>query len=206
MWKQYLISPVCLKCGSFLCNESLFCRVCFEAEIEKRRHKECQSHVQSHLYLLDWPAGQSAALSRMVYRMKSNQSVPAWRFYAAKIYEKTEHEIDYETYAGLVPLPGSKHNSVHALLLARYLAALSGLPVLDLLFKAHVSEQKRRTAQERKTGSDIRRKPDVDEHFTRLIFVDDVLTTGESFRQSCRALNCSDDSPVLTLFYRPKTG
>ena len=206
MWKQYLMSPVCLKCGSFLCNESLFCRVCFAAEIESRQYTECRSHISSHIYLLDWRPGESAALSRMVYRMKSDFSVPAWKVYAAEIFNKAEGRICFSDYQGFVPIPGSKPSSVHSLLLARYLAEWSRRPLLDLLYKEHALEQKKRKARDRQTGSGITRKPKTSEHFTRLIFVDDVLTTGESFRQSCKALNCNEDSPVLTLFYRPKTG
>lgn len=206
MWKQYLITPLCLKCGSFLCNESLFCRICFEQEIDNLCRSHKNSHISSHLYLLSWEAGKSDVLSRMVYRMKSDRSVPAWRFYAEKIYVAVKDKIDFSEYVGLVPIPGSKQNSVHAWLLARELSRQTGLEVLDLLCKPHAGEQKKRTAEERKSGVGIHRKRYLPEHFTRLIFVDDILTTGESFRQSCRALNCSEDSPVITLFYRPKTG
>lgn len=203
--KQYLLSPTCLKCGSFFCNDSLFCNVCFQSEIGPRINLVSQSHLAEfqHYYLLDWNKNESRVLSQMVYRLKSDNSLPAWSFYSKLLIEKMN--INFQEYAGLVPIPGSKPSSMHSLILARALSSTSGLPVFDILFKKKTAiEQKRMSAFERKNEDTISLKKQQPEHFTKCIFVDDILTTGQSFLQSSRAVNGLNENIVITLFYRSR--
>lgn len=206
MLKQYLLSPCCLKCGSLFLNESLFCQVCFSAEIENNILRPQCSHISQlrHKYLLRWNKGENNVLSEMVYRLKSNNSVAAWAFYAKLLYNFLD--LNFKTYKALIPIPGSSKNSVHALLFARQLSILTGLPVVDILSKKTESfEQKTLTAEQRKNKVFIElRQPIFFEQFTKYIFVDDILTTGESFNQCNKAINDNSDNIIISLFYRPK--
>ncbi|MEQ1722987.1 MAG: hypothetical protein ABL930_07400, partial [Pseudobdellovibrio sp.] len=75
MLKQYLLSPLCLKCGSFFCDDSLFCNTCFEQEIVTRLDYDSLSHLRDqHFYLIDWFKNDADFMNEMVYRLKSNNS------------------------------------------------------------------------------------------------------------------------------------
>lgn len=204
--KQYLLTPGCLKCGSFFCEDTLFCSPCFAKEIEPRINLASGSHLKNslHFYLLDWHKTESFFLDQMVYRLKSDNSPAAWSIYSALLLQKID--INFQNFKGLIPIPGSKPGSVHSLLFARELSALTGLPVLNMLIKkSEASEQKKGTFFERKNQNIIKLDTHQVEHFTKYIFVDDVLTTGQSFLQSNRAINAKRENIILTLFYRPKS-
>ena len=163
------------------------------------------SHLGSskHFYLLDWNKDESVIMDQMVYRMKSDNSVPAWRHYARLLLQLSE--INLQNYDGFVPIPGSSIASLHSTIFADSLSVISGLPVLDLVAKkADAKAQKQGSIQDRKTQNFEVRKGAKTELFTKLIFVDDVLTTGESFLQSNRAVNGHNENIILTLFYRPR--
>ena len=203
--KQYLLSPTCLKCGSFFCNDSLFCNVCFQIEIGPRIYTGSLSHLAEfqHYYLLEWNKNESNVLSQMVYRLKSDNSLPAWSYYSKLLIKKIN--INFNEYAGFVPIPGSKQSSIHSLILARELSNISGLPVFDILSRKKTAiEQKRRSAVERENEDTISLKKQQSVHFTKCIFVDDILTTGQSFLQSNRAVNGLKENIIITLFYRSR--
>lgn len=209
MWRQYLISPLCLKCGSLFCGDSLFCAACYRREILPRLEEENDSHVQGHRYLLRWPKHPTPSedfVGEMVYRMKGRRGAAAWCLYSELLFLKIQPDFGFGCYRRLVPIPGSKQASVHARLLARCLALHTGLEVADVLQKSSVQEQKKLTADERRRGSPIHLGRPRTEDFTGTVLVDDVLTTGESARQSKKALGCGENTPILTLFYRPKEG
>lgn len=139
----------------------------------------------------------------MVYRMKSDNSSLAWAFYAKLLFQIGD--IDFPKFEMLVPIPGSGPDSVHSFLFARELGILSGLPVRDILVKSGgQTEQKRSTLGERKNAKFALADKCQSEVFTKCIFVDDVLTTGQSFFQSNKAVNGRDENIIITLFYRPR--
>lgn len=203
--KQYLLTPVCISCGSYFCEDSLFCVTCFSREIEPKLILPAASHLGSarHLYLLDWNKNESLAIDQMVYRMKSDNSRAAWRFYAKIILQMSE--VKLQNFRGYVPIPGSTAASVHSTVFAEALSANSGLPVFDLLSRKTDSKaQKQGSITDRRTQNFEQRLGTQAELFTKLIFVDDVLTTGESFLQSNKAVNGHNENIILTLFYRAK--
>ena len=203
--KQYLLTPVCISCGSFFCTDSLYCNTCFEREIEPRLSLPSASHLggSKHFYLLNWNKDESKVMDQMVYRMKSDNSVAAWRFYARILLQTSA--INLQSYRGLVPIPGSKMSSVHARIFAEALSAVAGLPVYDLVAKkSDAKAQKQGGLLQRKTQNFVPHQHNQTELFTKLIFVDDVLTTGESFLQSNKAVNGHNENIILTLFYRAK--
>lgn len=139
----------------------------------------------------------------MVYRLKSDNSEAAWYFYANLLLENTN--IKFQNYKALIPIPSAKKNSVHANLFAKEISRITGLPVLDILSKkTGAIEQKRRSAFDRENEVTISLKTQQVELFTKYIFVDDILTTGQSFLQSNRVVNDSNQNIIITLFYRAK--
>lgn len=209
MLKQYLLSPCCIKCGSFFCDASLFCEICFKIEILNKINLESDSHIKNlqHFYFLNWCKNESDALSQMVYRLKADNSKAAWAFYTQLFYRLLKLKIDFNSYDAIIPIPSSKKKSVHAKLFARELSVLCGLPVHDILIKkSEALAQKTLSAEQRKRAVCIERLEGIlIENITKYIFVDDILTTGESFFQSNRALNDNSANIILSLFYRPKS-
>ena len=156
-----------------------------------------------HFYLLDWNKNESLAIDQMVYRMKSDNSRAAWQFYARIFLQMIETNL--KNFSGFVPIPGSTAASVHSTVFAEALSAISGLPVFDLLSRKTDSKaQKQGSITDRRTQNFEQRPRPQAELFTKLIFVDDVLTTGESFLQSNKAVNGHNENIILTLFYRAK--
>lgn len=208
MLKQHLLSPVCLKCASFFCNDSLFCDLCYQVEIKSRLLlTENNSHIRSHFhsYLFEWNKSENDVLSQMVYRLKSNNSEPAWNFYAELAFKKLCAETDIKKYSAFVPIPGSKIFSTHALIFAQALSRISQIPVQDILCKkSGLREQKRLNAHDRHRHNSFFLRTEQLEDFTNCILVDDVLTTGGSFLQANKLLMVPENSVIMTLFYRPK--
>ncbi len=116
------------------------------------------------------------------------------------------NEVNLLSFSGFVPIPGSTPASVHSTIFAEALSAISGLPVFDLLARKTDSKaQKQGSVTDRRKQNFVQRQRIQTELFTKLIFVDDVLTTGESFLQSNKAVNGQNENIILTLFYRAKT-
>lgn len=205
-FKQYLLSPVCLKCASLFCNDSLFCSSCYKKEIHsKLGHVENISPVPRHFYLFEWEKSEHNILNQLVYRLKSDCSVRAWYFYTDLMFKKLNAEIDIKNFQAIVPIPGSNKNSVHSHIFAQALSQLSSIPVLDILQKEMGSQQQKRlSARERKRHNPFSLKQTQLEEFTNCLLVDDILTTGTSFQQSNRLLIAPENNTVASLFYRPK--
>lgn len=204
MLKQFLLSPTCASCGSLFCHESMFCLYCLKKEVLIRAREPLDSHLKSqHIYLLKWNKNESDGLSQVVYRLKSDQAKAAWKYYAKLVYKK--RKINFNDYEVLVPIPGSKTTSIHSLIFAQEVSKLSGLPVKEYLIKNSSQQvQKKLSAIERSQNLGINVRDGVHVQFTKCLFVDDIVTTGESYFQSRNALKLTESSPILSLFYRTK--
>lgn len=200
--KQSFYNPVCLKCGSFFVNDSLFCYYCERKYLKKKLviQKHTIGEKDKHLYLIEWVPDESDVISHMVYQMKSNKCIFAWRYYARQFAQQS-----LEGYEVIVPLPGSKPSSVHSKIFAKFLSEEMKIPVLDCLIQdsaTEVLEQKQQTKKQRLAPKkDLLVKGDFVQ-FTKILFVDDILTTGQTFKRSKKALKQKGESMILTLFYR----
>lgn len=213
--KQYFYNPLCFNCGSLFVEEHLFCKFCFESEIQSRmdlkeRIVDHEGKQIRHFYLFDWVPGESDLLSSMVYQLKSDRCVRALRFYA-KVLILEVLSFHFEDYNCVLPLPGSKKSSSHSYTVADQISQVCGLPIVKVLQKMNLeTQQKKLSLQQRKlveikVGALKRR-----ELFTTLktdklnpIYVDDILTTGNTLKASIKALAVNQNPCVLTLFYRP---
>lgn len=169
-------------------------------------HQNSSSHIGNsrHLFLIEWKKGDSPHLDQMVYRLKSDNSTAAWSFYAKQLL--LTKSINFDNYNVLVPIPGSRPSSIHSLVFAEEIAKLTGLPVAQLLSKQPNSpEQKSVSLVMRKKLFLQKQSVSEAEEFTKCIFVDDVLTSGQSFYQANRVVGNSEENMIITLFYRSKS-
>ncbi|MFZ3230165.1 MAG: hypothetical protein WA160_08165 [Pseudobdellovibrio sp.] len=214
-FKQSFYNPVCLCCGSFFSKEHLFCIDCYQGKIISRLEMKVQTlslGLQAH-YLIEWVPFESDLISEMVYRFKSDKCIKAWRHYAELITEELERIMDTRDIKYIIPVPGSKKNSIHANVFSQFLSQFLRKPVVDILEKKKqtvdiVIEQKKKSKLERlKTTIQLR------EQFTseierlglnksHVLIVDDIVTTGSSFKQSTEALGPIQKATYLAMFYR----
>jgi len=212
--KQRLYNPSCLNCGSFFVQDHLFCRECFAEKIEPELNIQDQFIQEKlrHYFLVKWVPWQSDLLSRLIYQLKNNKSSAAWQCYAEQFILALSDHLPSDFFDAIVPLPGSTRNSSHSILFANALAVYFGCPVLNCLEKfLGQPEQKIKNAQQRRELASTIFLREKDEFFTqqmfknmRILYVDDVLTTGSTFIQSYQALCSRSDSCVFTLFHRTK--
>lgn len=193
-------------------EEHLYCEECFHVEIAprieiKRRLIQSEKKTVEHLYLFDWVPGESDLLSNMVYQLKSGRCDRALCFYARLLAV----EIKKNNFDAVVPLPGSTWQSTHSHVLAKEIARALELAYVDLFRKkGKVVAQKEKTLKQRQNTSIVVKSLEPLEHITtdgqiksRLIYVDDILTTGNTFKLAQTALGNDCSACVLTVFYRP---
>ena len=214
--KQSLYTPNCLSCGSYFVQNHLFCNYCYSKKIEPRldlkKHTFGNEKSQKAYSIFDWNPGESDLLSEMVYRFKSNRSVLAWKHFGELAIKALSYEVDISEITYIIPVPGSKNSSIHALVFARIISEMYKKPILQILkklkSKGDWAEQKQRSKQQRSQNQFALR-----EEFTqnldylslenkRVLLVDDIITTGNSFIQCSEVLGLANPPVLLTLFYR----
>lgn len=219
-FKQYLLSLNCLCCGSWTLSENLYCRYCYEGFIrhyvERRYFLTEKAPCTSPIFLIEWHPRHSIFFDQLVYRLKSDNSVPALLFYVDLLADLVQSTLKTSEFDALVPIPGSKSSSVHAHIMAERLSLHFGLPVMDAIKKQPSEKaQKHMTAAERRQKNLFTLDKRVYEEFTkmrlistvkppRFLLVDDILTTGISFQHGAGVLRGSEHNMIATLFYRPR--
>ncbi len=215
--KQFFYQPSCLRCGSFFSEDHLFCETCYKQFLSFRlkAHSglgQVDLPTAQHFYLLEWKKNESDIISKMVYALKSDYGKLAIQFYANFFCEKLQQQINLDMYDAVVPLPGSKATSIHSNIFAECLAQKIKKPTIDILIKkSKQTESKLLNRKQRFSSSQNRIRLKPLEHFTQsslaqksLIYVDDILTTGNTFNASRQAIGNSKDCLLLTLFFRSK--
>lgn len=213
-FKQLLYNPVCLSCGSYFVLRHLFCEVCYQFKIAPRvslRKKYCEPNLSS-FHLIDWIPEESDLVSEMVYRFKSDKSVNAWQHYAKILLSELTKEMDVHEIDFIVPIPGSTRQSVHSQIFASVAKEILQKPILNILRKSFdgstFTEQKKRSKAERLRNSiEVCEliTQDLNElglHSKHVLVVDDILTSGSSFRQSIVAMGPVKKATLVTLFHR----
>lgn len=213
MLKQVLISPQCLQCASWKVERSLFCRICFKQIIIPKLIKNHNYLRNSqHLFLIPWALNDLECIDQLVYRLKNLQSQEALEFYAEKIMEVLKKLNLQHTQNILIPIPSSRMKFNHAHALAKNLSSEGFGIYRDVLTKS--GDEQKRLSRSLRGGRGFSVKPEC-EYFTRnlkeslrssqqVLFIDDVLTTGESFKRCSEVLGLTEKALCVTLFYREK--
>lgn len=212
--KQLLYNPVCLSCGSYFVLEHLFCEICYQFKISPRvsLHKKLCEPSLSSFHLINWIPDESDLVSEMVYRFKSDKAINAWRHYAKILLSELAREIDVHEIDYIVPVPGSTRQSIHSQIFAIMAKEILQKPILNILKKSSdqsiFTEQKKRSKVERSRNSievcelithDL---SELDLPSKHVLVVDDILTSGSSFRQSVEAMGPVKKATLVTLFHR----
>lgn len=147
-----------------------------------------------------WYPGQSDLISNYIYALKGIKAKAAWRFYANRIAKEFLNKYDL-----IVPIPSNKKLSQHSFYFAQCLADNLRLPCLKLLEKSPLVSTQKKLSKVNRLTIDIKKREQfttVDISDQRILLVDDVLTTGSSFKAAKMALELAQTTEILTLFFR----
>lgn len=171
-----------------------------------------QSTDRSSFHLINWVPHESDLISEMVYRFKSNKCCSAWHHYATIAVSELQNKMNTDEIDCVVPIPGSTRSSVHAKIFAMNVSILLNKPLQDVLKKTvtrvHFPQQKMRSRAQRADNSFETRElitPDFNPlgfSTKHVLLVDDIITTGNSFRQATAALGPVNKATLMTLFCR----
>lgn len=207
---KYLFQA-CLYCQSHFCLEdSIICEEC--GEQWQRKPMVTNQHRQfSSRSLLVW-GKENPSVGSLVKKLKG----------ADVRFKKSQHEFMAkrfwsEFYATerysrqplvFIPAPPRNENEDdHASLFAKELARLFNSPCEKWLKRTHQNEQKGMSYEERALNKlELREDIDLDKSrgtAGKIIFVDDVLVSGQTARAAYIALDKPTNFEVWTIAYRP---
>lgn len=195
----------CLNCGSWIDVRTFFCSKC---------HNRCLTQFQNPSdvrvkniqikSLLRWPPGKSDVLSSLILQMKTEPE-KSWSVWADEFllaWEDTKSSIKRSKETVLISSE-SVSGKRHAQNWAQALSFRLGYPHNCLLRpQSQNKSQKELTKLERSN-----RAFDLSVEFSnyenkRIIFVDDVVTTGQTALGAYKALKEPTDFEVWCLIYR----
>jgi predicted amidophosphoribosyltransferase len=191
----------CLNCGSWINVRTFFCIGC---------HRRCLIQFQNNLEtrheniviksLFRWPPGKSDVLSALILQMKG-ESKKAWAIWADEFILKWEGPTfkDGVILVSSESSTGKKHAQNWAEALSNRLGYPHFCPLRPIQL---LNAQKALNRAER-----AKRKFDLNEEFSkgsnnRVIFVDDVVTTGQTAKAAYKALGYPLHFEVWSLIYR----
>lgn len=192
-----------MNCGSWSNLRIYFCEKC---------HQKCLSQFQNQTKtkienlivksLFKWPPGESDVLSTLILQMKEERTI-GWQVWAEEFvlkWNETQSGTD-QLFVSSVSLSGKDH----AQNWGKALSSVMGSPHACLLRPSpKLKNQKEASRSERKERIFHTIAP-VDFsrlHKKRVIFVDDVVTTGQTALAAYKALGKPDQFEVWSLIYR----
>lgn len=130
--------------------------------------------------LLRWQRDRNRILNRLSIGLKGQWQEKAWNYYGERFLEEWLKSDFPGVSAVLVPCPAVKGTKDHAYLFAEALSRLTGIPLLNALERVDVKEQKRMSREQRlgQVRNKFVLRPQIDEKFSQVYFVDDIITTG----------------------------
>ena len=192
MLESYL--RCCLHCGSLFPPKGRFlCADCWRLlEADRTRfpsHRILNGQKMEVHSLWDWIPNKNTALSGYLLALKGWSNEREWDFLAKELLRQRSlatSSKSLENPSILVPAPSHrKEDQDHALALAKALGRTFGLPMLPVLTKAGPQPlHQRGLGRKERAGLGVRRHEkfsqlDLSKH--KVIFIDDVLTTGSFF-------------------------
>lgn len=180
----FLSHRSCLQCGSIFSNNSLFCLYC-EQTLWSSYPKQfrCQIANYSVNSLFKWEPKKDWQLSKLIEALKGGKPRSAFEYYSQKFVSTFKGPISKR--AVLVPSPGIGQD--HAFVFAHTLGQFTSLPILNCLQKQRLDDlpQKRRNKEQRKN---MKMLCHADLRNYYVIFIDDVVTTGATFKAARKAI------------------
>jgi predicted amidophosphoribosyltransferase len=206
---QYVLSPQCISCSSFLVRKHLYCDVCYNFIIKpivKKLNVRQTERGNHHHYLFSWGADSDPSLDVLIYRLKKNYSLLAWAHYAAVIVSLKPIEF-WQSFDAIAYIPSSRAKADQAQFFAEQLGLLLKKPISALLSRRPLeTEQKKlsRTMRQQSKKFDWCCLKNVE--FTKILIIDDILTTGSSFNECLQLVSRNTkhlvEVDVLTLMFR----
>lgn len=195
----FLISPQCLRCGSYRVEAHFLCRACTNFILSYIQLQ--QDYLADNLEvisLLRWPQGESDSLSEVVYLLKKQLSARAWDWYAEIFL--TELVLQDDSFQNLkstlfVPVPGSKSQAWHTKNFANSICKITRGQQLKILKKsltqAGVTEDQKslnKTQREAVKMHFLEEFTDKIHNYSSIILLDDVITTGATVKACYKTL------------------
>jgi predicted amidophosphoribosyltransferase len=197
----------CLHCGSFSVWESLLCFSC-----ERKLFAVAMNQIEfcrdvkniPCLSLFRWQKDRNRILNRLSVALKGQAQALAWNYYAeCFLAQWVKHETPAIS-AVFVPCPSVNDAKDHAFLFAHALSKLTKIPLLNALKRVDVKEQKRMSRLERQRFIETKfgLRSEVNEKFSHVYFVDDIITTGTTIQAAKNHLNKLGHVKALSLIIR----
>lgn len=206
--KQFLLFGLrtCLNCGDFNPNESRFCHLC-EVKIFERSLANINMLTYRQglpiFRLFDWNPGESDTFSSLVESLKGKYSQNEWLFYGSKLVLALETNVLQGDSQIIVPSPAIPSGRRHALYFAQGISNATGIKHMDCL--EFIKHEPQRNLNKMERGKRrLKCKPDLDQQHLakKIIFVDDIVTTGFTALAARKAFPNCENFIVLTLACR----
>lgn len=206
--KLQMLSPLCVRCGSFQVQECFLCKNCEESFLNGRlkpQWRDLNNHfVQS---LIEWHPGESDSLSEIVYLLKSRLSQKAWAFYSRQVKITCSHN------AVIVPVPSSRtgRTAFHTKYFAEALRAQHQVSIIDCLLSFEQKGSQEALTVEKRAEIQFQFIEDFTQKmrsYHRVILIDDIITTGHTLSACLSVLKehmrPSQEIEIIALFSRFK--
>lgn len=209
-WFYRVLIVDCFGCGSLVVHRYGICKNCEHTILKNNLRKETSPKLLSkfgipYRFLFHWVPGEDEVLSKYVYLLKSIIAEPIWREISG--FFLINEKFNQETV--LVPIPsrkGRRHSKYFAQGLVHHYGG-SILPALNVI-NTNDKEQKQKSKEER-----FKIQFSLNEEFTeqlrlatKVILVDDVITTGASYKAAYTVLKnhgvWPENIELWTAFYR----
>jgi predicted amidophosphoribosyltransferase len=191
----------CLNCGSWLNLRTFFCLRCHE-KLFLQFHKDSvvlvdQVKLKS---LFRWPAGKSDVLSSLVLQMK-DEPESAWKVWAQEFVIRLE-VVAYKKQTILVSSESSTGKK-HAQNWANALSSQLGYTHICALRPLNQQGQQKKLSKFARANREFELTVDFSIlRNKRIIFVDDVVTTGQTALAAFVAMKEPSDFQIWSLIYR----
>lgn len=208
---------VCVNCGEFLFlsrQQDMFgqilCDICTE------RLSKCQvktwvpGYPHKTLSLYSWDKEHEKLVRQVAMGLKGGGPTEFYFQFAQELLLRRMAMKMFNVPILFVPAPGKRMSLPdHAESLALQLAKISGGQYWPGLLRIERGQQKRKAEKERKGVLNVAKAPQwqnvpFDRALSKVVFVDDIITSGSTAQSAYIGLDKPEDFEVWTIFHRPR--